>query len=110
MASRFEFSQDVQSKAHLRQGGKCAHCGVTLVWQYDPAQPVYPVDASNDAASEWRTGPDNCVILCNGCYLWIHDDGDNPSSSPTLADDYVFSHGVSKSGPHREWVVRMMGR
>ena len=110
MAREFEFEQDVQSRAHLRQNSLCAHCGMTLVWQYDKAQPVYPVEGANDAASQWRKEVDNCVILCNGCHIWVHDEGANPSTAPTLPEEYLFSHGPRNSGPHREWAVRMMGR
>ncbi|MEO5616428.1 MAG: hypothetical protein ABIS67_01545 [Candidatus Eisenbacteria bacterium] len=111
MAREFSFSQEVQSAAHLRQSSVCALCAMTLAWQYDSAHPVYPVDSSNDAASAWRQEVDNCVILCNGCFTWTSDGGAFPSSSPTSAEEFVFSHGSTRSGgAHREWAVRMMGR
>lgn len=110
MPREFKFTPDVQSSAHLRQDGACALCGVTLAWQYDPAHPVYPVESSSNAASAWRESIDNCVILCNGCFIWTGDSGGMSSASPTEPEDFKFSHGRTRGGGHREWVVRMMGR
>lgn len=112
MARKFEFKKEVQSSAHLRQQGVCALCGNSLAWDFDPAHPVVPiVSHQRGAGSDWREEVDNCVILCNGCYIWTSDDSDTPAGSPTDADEFVFSHGPTKrSGAHQEWAIRMMGR
>ena len=110
MAREFHFGKEVQSAAHKRQNGRCAHCGVSLVWDYDKPLNVMPVEGAAHGSGDWRHEADNCVILCNGCYLWLHVDANTPSGAPTEPDDYVFSHGTPKSGSHKEWVTRMRGR
>jgi hypothetical protein len=109
MARQFQFDKNVQSAAHKRQNGRCAHCGVSLVWEYDKWLSVMPTEGGGEGGN-WRHEVDNCVIVCNGCFMWLHTDHTSPSGSPTDPDDYPFSHGNSKSGAHKEWAVRMMGR
>jgi len=110
-AEEFGFSYEVKGKAHLRQNGVCAMCGVSIAWATAEAHPVYPVTESSTATSGWRKELDNCVLLCTGCYEWTHLEGSNPSGSPTLPDEFKFSHGKPKGGGrHDEWRVRMMGR
>ena len=108
--AKFEFAQEVQSQAHLRQSGRCAHCGVSLVWGHDQAMPVFPVDNTAGAIGDWKKGVDNCVVLCQGCTMWTGVEDPASSTSLTDPDEYNFSHGVKNNGSHREWVVRMMGR
>ena len=104
------FTEEVESAAHLRQGGKCALCGVSLVWGHDKALPVVPIERQSTATSDWKKGVDNCVILCNGCWTWALVDDAHAGTSLHLPEEYKFSHGVAKNGGHREWATRMMGR
>ena len=106
----FKFSPEVQSTAHLRQCGRCAHCGVSLVWQYDEATPVFPLVGGSSGVGVWKREADNCVILCTGCTVWVGVEDPNSSTSLTDPDEFVFSHGAKKNGAHKEWVIRMMGR
>ena len=108
--AKFEFAQEVQSQAHLRQSGMCAHCGMSLVWGHDKALSVFPVDSETAGIGDWKKTVDNCVILCNGCAVWTGVDDPASSTSQTNPDEYVFSHGAKKNGSHREWTIRMMGR
>ena len=104
------FTPEVESTAHLRQGGRCAHCGSSLVWQQDKAMPVFPLVGGSAGIGEWKTSADNCVILCNGCFMWLGVDDPSSTTSMTDPEEYVFSHGQKKNGAHNEWVIRMTGR
>jgi len=107
----FTFTYDVKSKAHLRQNGVCALCGVSIAWATAEAHPVVPVLEGSAPGTEWRKEVENCVLLCTGCHIWTHLEGNNPSGSPTLPEDFKFSHGKPKGGGrHDEWRTRMMGR
>ena len=107
MAREGQFGKNTQSEAHKRQNGRCAHCGVSLVWDYDKAMAVFPGDSHAD---DWKRGADNCVVLCNGCYLWLNVEANIPSGAPSEPEDFKFSHGSPKNGSHNEWVTRMRGR
>lgn len=103
------FTKEVQSKAHLRQGGLCALCGVSITWDNDEAIPVVPPRPHDTGDATWKREIDNCVILCKGCAMWAVVDDSSPSALHD-ADEYAFSHGRSKNGGHKEWATRMMGR
>ena len=104
------FGRETQSAAHKRQNGRCAHCGVSLVWDYDKALAIAPIEDAGHGTGEWKLGVDNCVILCNGCYMWLNVEANAPSGAPSEPEDFKFSHGTPKNGSHNEWVTRMRGR
>lgn len=109
--NRSGFTYEVESAAHKRQNGLCALCGTSLVWGYDHAIPVYPIDSSGHAGTTWKKEVDNCMILCAGCFMWAKvDDHHAPTGAPHDPEDFKFSHGNGKSGAHNEWKTRMMGR
>lgn len=109
--NRIGFSREVESAAHLRQNGICALCGTSLMWGHDHTLPVFPLHAAANPAQGWRKEVDNCVIVCNGCWMWAKvDDHHAPTGAPHDLEDYKYSHGRGNSGGHKEWAIRMMGR
>ena len=108
---RVGFTREVESAAHLRQNGICALCGTSLMWGHDHQLPVFPLTGGGHPGQSWRKEVDNCVIVCNSCWMWAKvDDPHAPTGAPHETDDYKYSHGKAGSGGHKEWAVRMMGR
>ena len=61
------FSNLTKSQTRLRQRGKCAHCGQSL---------VETEEAAHYLLRESSGGPDkeeNCVILCGRCHHTVHN-------------------------------------
>ncbi|HXF49092.1 MAG TPA: HNH endonuclease [Verrucomicrobiae bacterium] len=91
------FSNLTKSQARLRQNGKCARCGETL---------VETEEAAHYLLRESSGGPDkedNCVVLCQNCQTLAYHNANFHTSYVTPVGHFPYAnlYGAHRSAPVR---------
>jgi len=104
----FPFTLLTRQEACIRQYGRCARCNEKLNDLWDEGHHVIPDQAGNRGNPQhaWMGSTINCVVLCDVCHTWAHQDGDTKNGLVPDPKEYIWSHGEDRSA-HQAWVERL---
>ena len=108
MKQKFYFTDTVKRSVFFREWNLCAHCGKSLVNEWDNAHHVLPnqTGSAGNEADEWLRSEENCVMLCDACHGRVHENGNFRTGATALPEYFPYSHG-RQTLLHHSWVNRI---
>ena len=79
------FSNLTKSQARLRQHGKCARCGESLIETEESAHYLLRENCGGSDHDE------NCVVLCQGCHSTVHGNENFHTSYVTTVGHFPYA-------------------
>ena len=94
------FSNLTKSQARLRQRGKCAHCGESLVETEEAAHYLLRENSGGEDKEE------NCVMLCQGCHTTVHGNANFHTSYVSTIGHFPYANIYGSHQPRQAGATR----